>query len=85
MKGGQFFDAGRTPGRPEIQDEELAAEIRAGDPFPGIGGDRKARRGIAFLNNSLLKRVPDRVKKAGEENGQKREQDPVCPGTTHLH
>ena len=61
IQRGHFLDAGRAPGRPEIENQQLPTEIFRADTLASISGDRKRRRRITLVDDPLLERVPDSV------------------------
>ena len=59
LSDGSFLDAGRAPGGPEIQHQQLAAEVRRRDGAAVVGRDGEIRRGVADVDDSFAKRVED--------------------------
>ena len=84
MERWHLFDTRRTPGRPEVQDEQLTAEIGTRDSLSGVSSNRKPWRRVTLFNDALLERVSDGEKKTGEENSYKAQQDPFSFVRAHL-
>ena len=57
VEAGDFFDAGRAPGGPEVEEQDFAAEVAGGDDFAGIGGDAEIGGGVAYADYDLVELV----------------------------
>src|SRR3569833_1091911 len=69
---GNFVEAGDAPGGPEIQEQQLAAEIARGVSAAGIGSDGEIGSGVAGVHDDFVKRV---IKGAAKRHHHQRERD----------
>src|SRR5207253_790060 len=73
IERGHLLHARRTPGGPEVQHQQLPAEVRRRDGAAVVGGDREVRRGVTDGDELFVERIEDDI----DEHGQQQDNEGV--------
>lgn len=82
LQGGSFFDTRRAPGGPEIQHDDLAAEVGELARFAGNAGRKIASR---FTVNGSFALAVARKNKGDQGGGNQRDHRPSRNSAENLH